>query len=97
MDNRSMTLESWFYLKAYCTAIGRGPYRKSGKHWIRSTAGVNSAAGSEFAAHGAMQIRTSAPRPRRWPFERTSESIPARAAARWDEGSYPAQRPCLLD
>lgn len=28
MDSRSMTWGDWFYLKAYCTASGRKPYRK---------------------------------------------------------------------
>lgn len=53
MGNRSMTLESWFYLKAYCTASGRRAYWNSGDGAERSTAGVNRTVKRKSAATGA--------------------------------------------
>ena len=41
MDNRSMTLENWFYLKAYCTANERKAYAEVSKLEHAGLKGMN--------------------------------------------------------
>jgi hypothetical protein len=68
MDNRSMTLGNWFYLKAYCTASGRWPHCTPVIGAKRRIAGVNGAVNSGLAGPAASGTQLI-PDPRRlFPF-----------------------------
>jgi hypothetical protein len=53
MDNRSMTLGNWFYLKVYCTASGREAHGTLVIRRKRRIAGVNGAVNSGLAGSTA--------------------------------------------